>query len=76
MVTVAVPGKPVEASDGGAVAADPQKLRRLERSGSVKWTLTLPPAAAIGSRGVRCLGHFPRRAEELLADLADPGTII
>jgi hypothetical protein len=41
VISVAVPGKPIEASDGGHASADPNKLQLLERSGTVRWTIQL-----------------------------------
>ncbi len=43
VITVPVPGKPTEASDDGVTAADPDKLRLLERAGTVTWKLELEP---------------------------------
>ncbi len=38
-----IQGKPLEADEGGKLRADASKLRLLERSGSIQWTLTLQP---------------------------------
>lgn len=38
-----VQGKPVSASDNGAIAIDSEKLRLLERHGRIEWKLTLQP---------------------------------
>ncbi len=43
VVTVSVPGLPVEASDDGIRAADPQKLKLLERAGTIRWSVKLKP---------------------------------
>lgn len=43
VVTVPVPGKPIAAGDGGDLAIDPGKLILRDRSGSVRWDLTLAP---------------------------------
>ncbi|UCG17189.1 MAG: hypothetical protein JSV19_03995 [Phycisphaerales bacterium] len=46
VVTAAVSGKPVSASGGGALSADPCKLRLLERAGTVRWAVKLDPGEA------------------------------
>ncbi len=38
-----VPGKPLEASDGGTVQTDPTKLKLDERQGTVTWRVKLEP---------------------------------
>jgi hypothetical protein len=38
-----IQGKPLQADEGGKLRTDPTKLRLLERSGSIQWTLTLQP---------------------------------
>ena len=43
VVTVPVPGKPIEASDGGAFASDPTKLQLTKRAGTCSWRLKLEP---------------------------------
>ncbi len=43
VITVSVPGKPTEASDNGTRTADPTKLQLLERSGTIRWQVTLKP---------------------------------
>lgn len=43
IVTVPMPGKPTAAGDGGDLAVDPGKLILRDRSGSVRWDLTLAP---------------------------------
>jgi hypothetical protein len=43
VITNAVPGKPISASDDGTLTADPTKLRLLDREGSLRWTLKLKP---------------------------------
>ncbi len=43
VITNAVPGKPISASDDGAQTADPTKLQLLERQGTIRWTLKLKP---------------------------------
>jgi hypothetical protein len=43
IVTAPVPGKPLSASDEGAITVDTAKLQLLERSGSVRWTVRLDP---------------------------------
>src|SRR5262249_36335967 len=37
VISVQVPGKPVESSDNGVRAADPAKLQLLDRAGTVRW---------------------------------------
>lgn len=39
----AAPGKPMAAGDGGDLAIDPGKLILRDRSGSVRWDITLAP---------------------------------
>lgn len=43
IIVVSVPGKPVSASKGGLVQADPTKLKLTERRGSVRWEIKLEP---------------------------------
>jgi len=43
VITVPVPGKPIEASDDGQSSADPNRLQLLQRSGTVRWTIQLKP---------------------------------
>ncbi len=43
VVTANVPGRPLEASDGGAITIDTRNLKLLERSGSVRWRIELEP---------------------------------
>lgn len=42
-ITAPMPGKPVEASDGGRLSIDSTKLRLEERAGTASWTVTLKP---------------------------------
>ena len=41
VISVRVPGKPLQASEGGATSVDPSKLSLREREGLVRWRLTL-----------------------------------
>jgi len=41
IVEVAVPGKPIQASDDGVLRADPQKLELTKRAGTIRWQLKL-----------------------------------
>jgi len=43
IITTPVPGKPLEASDGGIVTSDPGNLVLRERTGNIGWTLKLKP---------------------------------
>ena len=43
VVDANVPGKPLSASNDGAISIDASKLQLLERAGRVQWTLTLDP---------------------------------
>jgi len=43
IVTAHIPGKPLAASDQGAISVDTTKLQLLERTGSVRWTLRIEP---------------------------------
>lgn len=43
VIEVPVPGKPVTVSDQGTLFTDPSKLKLAERSGTVRWTITLEP---------------------------------
>lgn len=45
IVTAPIEGKPVDASDNGEVSVDTSRLQLLERSGSVRWKITLEPGA-------------------------------
>jgi len=38
-----IPGKPLAASDGGAISVDTTKLQLLERRGSIRWQVRLEP---------------------------------
>jgi hypothetical protein len=44
IVTLPVPGKPLSASDDGAITVDTAKLQLLERTGSFRWTVKLDPS--------------------------------
>lgn len=46
VVIAPVPGKPITASDGGKLEADPDKLSLLERQGVLRWRLALKPGEA------------------------------
>ena len=41
VITAKVPGRPLAASDDGAVTADTTKLKLLERTGSIRWCVKL-----------------------------------
>ena len=43
VVVVTVSGKPILASDDGALFADPEKLKLSERAGTVRWRLDIEP---------------------------------
>lgn len=43
VVEVSVPGKPIEAGDGGKLAADPDRLELRSRAGTIRWVLNLDP---------------------------------
>ena len=43
IVVVALPGRPVSASDNGTSAADPTKLKLTVRAGTARWQLRLKP---------------------------------
>ncbi|MHC5083930.1 MAG: hypothetical protein ACYTET_08355 [Planctomycetota bacterium] len=43
VVTIAVPGKPLSASDDGLTRTDSSKLKLTERAGSIRWKVTLKP---------------------------------
>jgi hypothetical protein len=43
VISNAVPGKPIEASDQGRMVADPTRLKIDERQGTVSWTIKLEP---------------------------------
>jgi hypothetical protein len=43
VITNPIPGKPISADSGGTISADPEKLRLLERQGSIRWQVTLEP---------------------------------
>ncbi len=38
-----IPGKPIDADDDGRTSIDPSKLKLLERTGSVSWTVDIEP---------------------------------
>jgi hypothetical protein len=44
-VQAAVRGKPLNASDDGAISADTDNLQLLERAGSIRWKLKIEPGA-------------------------------
>ena len=46
IISVAVPGKPLAASEAGQTSIDPQKLALLERAGTIRWRLKLEPGEA------------------------------
>ncbi len=46
IIVNAVPGKPLEASDTGSTASDPNKLQLLERQGTIHWSMRLEPGEA------------------------------
>ncbi|MBN1902184.1 hypothetical protein JW926_12740 [Candidatus Sumerlaeota bacterium] len=39
-----LPGKPIDATDGGNISINTENLKLLERSGGVQWTISLDPA--------------------------------
>jgi hypothetical protein len=43
VITNSIPGKPSTADNKGAISVDPTKLKLLERSGSIQWTVKLEP---------------------------------
>ncbi len=43
IITVAVPGRPDEASDDGQTRGDPTKLQLLQRCGTIRWKIELAP---------------------------------
>jgi hypothetical protein len=43
VIEARVPGKPLEASDGGALSVDTSKLQLLDRVGSIRWKMALEP---------------------------------
>lgn len=43
VITNPIPGKPTTADSKGAISVDPTKLKLLERSGSIQWTVKLEP---------------------------------
>ena len=45
VLTTPVPGKPLSASDDGAITVDTAKLQLLERAGSIRWKLQIEPGA-------------------------------
>jgi len=47
VIVASVPGKPVFASDDGAIHADPTKLRLTERAGTVEWVVELKSRQSI-----------------------------
>lgn len=42
-VETSVPGKPISASDDGALSSDPSKLKLTDREGEIRWRLDLKP---------------------------------
>ena len=44
VVTTTVPGRPVSATDEGAIRKDPTKLKLTDRQGTITWRITLEPA--------------------------------
>jgi hypothetical protein len=43
VITTPVAGKPISATDEGAITVDTSKLQILERSGSLRWSVKIPP---------------------------------
>ena len=43
IITAFIPGKPISASDGGALSVDTTKLKLEERCGTIRWQITLAP---------------------------------
>jgi hypothetical protein len=43
IVSVGVPGRPIDASDGGQLSVDTEKLMLRERAGSLRWEVKLEP---------------------------------
>ncbi len=43
ILAIPVPGKPLSADAGGTISVNPEKLRLLEREGSVQWRVKLQP---------------------------------
>jgi hypothetical protein len=46
LINATVPGKPISASDDGALKADPKKLQLMDRSGTIEWKLKLAAGAS------------------------------
>lgn len=42
-INAPVPGKPIDASDGGIISVHTENLKLLERSGNIQWTISLEP---------------------------------
>jgi hypothetical protein len=45
VVRAKVPGKPIAASDAGAISSDPTKLQLMDRAGTIDWKLQVPAGA-------------------------------
>ena len=43
VIAVSVMGKPIEASDDGALSMDSTRLKLLERTGNIRWTIEIEP---------------------------------
>jgi hypothetical protein len=43
VITAHIQGKPIAASDSGAISVDTSKLQLMDRSGSIRWTVKLEP---------------------------------
>jgi len=43
VITPPVPGKPIQADDGGKITVDTTKLKLIERSGTVRWKIRIEP---------------------------------
>jgi hypothetical protein len=43
IISARIDGKPISASDDGAISIDAAKLKLLERTGSIRWTVTVEP---------------------------------
>ncbi len=46
IVSARLPGKPLSASDDGAISINTSKLQLLEREGSIRWKVTIDPGAS------------------------------
>ncbi|MCD6392408.1 MAG: hypothetical protein J7M40_02765, partial [Planctomycetes bacterium] len=44
VVTTTVPGRPVSATDEGAIRKNPTKLKLTDRQGTITWRITMEPA--------------------------------